>query len=57
MRCFFTRTIATCVNSIRKKMKTGMSYEDAWQQTAVSLVAAAEVLTKITRVFLVVYST
>ncbi|XP_075992719.1 acyl-coenzyme A oxidase 1-like [Anticarsia gemmatalis] len=34
--------VATCVKSIRRRMKTGLSFEDAWEQTTIQLVAAAE---------------
>lgn len=32
--------------SMRKRVKTGMTFEDAWQLTTVQLVSAAEVLTE-----------
>ncbi|XP_037968379.2 probable peroxisomal acyl-coenzyme A oxidase 1 [Plutella xylostella] len=34
--------IEASVNSIRRRMKTGLSFEDAWELTTVQLVAAAE---------------
>ncbi|XP_028156323.1 probable peroxisomal acyl-coenzyme A oxidase 1 [Ostrinia furnacalis] len=34
--------ITSCVNSIRKHVRNGMDYEDAWQLTTVQLVGAAE---------------
>ncbi|KAG6460353.1 hypothetical protein O3G_MSEX011931 [Manduca sexta] len=34
--------ISACVKSIRNRVKTGLSYEDAWDLTTVQLVAAAE---------------
>ncbi|CAB3240218.1 unnamed protein product [Arctia plantaginis] len=34
--------ISSCVKSIRKRMSSGLSFEDAWELTTIQLVAAAE---------------
>ncbi|XP_049873576.1 probable peroxisomal acyl-coenzyme A oxidase 1 isoform X1 [Pectinophora gossypiella] len=45
IRCFegvAAGKTSACVRSIRKRVESGMPYEDAWQLTTVQLVAAAE---------------
>ncbi|XP_013188653.1 probable peroxisomal acyl-coenzyme A oxidase 1 [Amyelois transitella] len=36
------RNVSSCVESIKKRMSSGMCYEDAWNLTSIQLVTAAE---------------